>query len=454
MVGRPVVSSGIPGLAFAALILATVIAVFDLSMINLALPLIAADLQVPVADALWLSKTNLLTCAFCVLPCAALGDVLGHRRMLCLGLVVTLATTLGCAFAGHLEQLIVLRTFQGAGSAAIMCSTLVLIRRICPERSLGKAMVLNAMFVAVTTTASPVLSGVLLELMSWRWLFLVPVPLGLVALALARATLPITHVPDKPFDTLSGLMLMGALLMALLASLGHVYAGFGAPIAILMIGLFLHRQVRCTSPLLPMSILRNVRFNTALLASSVAFIGQSAVFVSIPLLLQRSLDYGPLGAAFVFLAWPVTTALVAPFAGHLADRLNPRRVTGVGLLILTVGFAALACLPASPAGWDIAWRMALCGIGFGLFQSPNNREIMSNVTAAHAARGAALLCLARICGQAIGAIVVGIGLGQMANSADPHSDAVKLVVSQIFWGLVALQVVSVSVAMHARSRWA
>lgn len=454
MVGRSGINSGIPKLAFAALILATVIAVFDLSMINLALPLIAADLQVPVADALWLSKTNLLACAFCILPCAALGDALGHRRMLCLGLVVTLATTTGCAFASELDLLIALRSLQGAGSAAIMCSTLVLIRIVCPETSLGKAMGFNAMFVAVTTTASPVLSGLLLELLSWRWLFVIPVPLGLLALALARTMLPIAHVPHKRFDSLSTLLLMGALLLSLLASGEHAYAGFGAPGAILMICLFIYRQTRSPSPLLPMSVLRNVRFNTALLASSVAFVGQSAVFVSIPLLLQRSMDYRPLGAAFVFLAWPLTTALIAPFAGHLADRHNPHRVTGVGLLLLTMGFAALACLPTSPAGWEVAWRMALCGAGFGMFQSPNNREIMSNVIPLHAARGAALLCLARICGQALGAIVVGAGLARLSTSVDPHGDAIRLIVSQMFWGLVALQLLSMTFTLHARSRWA
>nr|WP_290447599.1 MFS transporter [Pseudomonas sp. 21LCFQ02] len=436
------------------MILATVIAVFDLSMINLALPLIAADLQVPVADALWLSKTNLLACAFCILPCAALGDVLGHRRMLGVGLGVTLATTLGCAFANELEQLIVLRTLQGVGSAAIMCSSLVLIRVVCPDTSLGKAMGLNAMFVAVTTTASPVLSGLLLELLSWRWLFVLPVPLGLVALALARAVLPVAQIPHKRFDSLGALLLMGGLLMSLLASGEHAYAGIGVAGAMIMIGLFVLRQTRCSSPLLPMSVLRNVRFNTALLSSSVAFIGQSAVFVSIPLLLQRSLDYGPLGAAFVFLAWPLTTALVAPFAGRLADSHDPRRVTQVGLLLLTVGFAALAWLPIAPSGWEVAWRMALCGFGFGLFQSPNNREIMGNVISVHAARGAALLCLARICGQALGAIVVGIGLGQVGASVDPHGDAVRLVVSKVFWGLVALQLLSITFATHARSRWA
>lgn len=454
MAGRSGVNPRLPRAAFAALILATVIAVFDLSMINLALPLIAADLQVPVALALWLSKANLLTCAFCILPCAALGDVFGHRRVLCLGLGVTVLSTLGCALAGGIEQLIALRTLQGAGSSAIMCSTLVLIRAVCPEGALGKAMGLNAMFVAVTTTASPVVSGMLLEAMDWRWLFVLPVPVGLLAFGVARATLPLAQVSRNRIDGLSVMLLLGAMLMTLAAASAHGLAGVCGGSALLLAGLFLHRQAHCESPLLPMSVFANVRFNTALLASLAAFAGQSAVFVSIPLLLQRTLDYGPLGAACVFLAWPLMTAVVAPFAGHLADQLNPRRLTATGLAVLTIGFIALACLPEAPGGWQVAWRMGVCGLGFGLFQSPNNREIMSNVLPTYAARGAALLCLARICGQALGAFAVGVGLEQAGAGTEARHEAERLALAHIFWGLVVLQLVSLAIAAQGRRHWA
>jgi DHA2 family multidrug resistance protein-like MFS transporter len=423
-------------------------------MINLALPLIANDLQVPVADALWLSRTNLLTCAFCILPCAALGDSFGHRRVLLAGLGMVTLTTLGSAMAIGLEQLIILRTLQGLGSAAIMCSTLVLIKTICLGQSLGKAMGLNAMFVAVTTTASPVLSGMLLELFNWRWLFVIPVPVAIVALALANRALPAPTQQRAVVDAPSILLVLTTLLFLLGATSGRTDANWFSLSALLTMGWFLYRQTLCRSPLLPLGVFANFRFSTALLASLMAFVGQSAVFVSIPLLLQRTLDYGPFGAACVFLAWPLMTALIAPFAGHYSDAGNPRRIAVVGLSLLTLGFAALATLPEVPQGWEVAWRMGLCGAGFGLFQSPNNREIMSNVHPQFAARGAALLCLARICGQAAGTIMVGFGLGRIGSLGGSTAAAERLVISHICWGLVALQLLSMTVTAQIRRRWA
>jgi len=423
-------------------------------MINLALPVIADDLQVPVADALWLSKTNLLTCAFCILPCAALGDAFGHRRVLLAGLSLIVLTTLGSAVAGSLEQLVILRTLQGVGSASIMCSTLVLIRAICPDTSLGRAMGLNAMFVAVTTTASPVLSGMLLELFSWRWLFVIPIPVAIVALALAKTTLPPPNQPRARVDIPSILLVLATLFLLLEGTSGRERADWCTVGALITMAGFVYRQTLCKSPLIPLGVFGSTRFNTALFASTLAFVGQSAVFVSIPLLLQRTLDYGPLGAACVFLAWPLMTALVAPIAGRLADSREARNIAVSGLVMLTFGFAALATLPETPQGWEVAWRMGLCGAGFGLFQSPNNREIMSNVLPEYAARGAALLCLARICGQAAGTIMVGFGLAHIGTWASSTASAERLVISQIFWGLVALQLLSMTVTTHARRRLA
>lgn len=467
----------IPALAFAALILATVLAVFDLNMVNLALPVVAADLQIPVASALWLSKTSLLSCALCILPCAALGDVIGHRRLLCGGLLVVLLTTLGCAVAGELALLIGLRGLQGAGSAAIMCSTLVLMRVICPVGALGKAMGLNALAVAVASTAGPALSGVLLEVLGWRWLFGATLPVALIALGLARVTLPGPTQVSSPgpahgtpalagvaqgtmavqgaqaqrpgFDVPSALWLL--LMLALL--LGASDAGrFAAPCALaagLVALAFVHRQRRCAAPMLALSIFRIAALDSALLASTLAFVAQSAVFIGVPVWLQGSLGYGPRDAALLFLLWPLTTALTAPFAGRLADRVAAPRLAQVGLLLLACGLLALAAAPATPQSWDLGWRLALCGLGFGLFQSPNNREILTQVPAPHIARGAALLCLARLIGQGLGAVLVGLGLNQTA----PQGQGII----ELLWGLAALPLLALGVGVwtsrSTSTRW-
>lgn len=433
----------LPKAAFAALLLATVIAVFDLGMINLALPVIAAELKVPIADALWLSRANLLTCALTLLPCAALGDVLGHRRMLAAGLSLVTATLIGCALSHDLPTLIALRALQGAGSAAVMCSTLVLISAICPRRSLGKAMGINALFVAVTSTGGPALTGVLLHWLDWRWLFVLTIPAALLALLIGQATLPNPRVAQSRFDWQGAgllLLLLGTLLSMASAV---VPAGLAWPAGLVLGVAFMYRQHRCAHPLLPLLVFKNPRLNTALLASCLAFVGQSAAFIMVPLLLQRTLGYAPLQAAWVFIAWPLLTALSAPFAGHWADRFDARRIADIGTLVLTLGLISLAAMPEAPSGWDIAWRLGLCGIGFGLFQSPNNRAIVLNVPSTQTARGAALLCLARLLGQALGAVLVALALERFTDQAAiSHSTT-----SAVLYGAAALQALTLVIAL-------
>lgn len=430
-------------LAFSALILATIIAVLDISAVNLALPSIAADLGLGIDQALWLSKANLLVCAITILPCAALADVFGHRRMLSIGLLTFFVTSIGTALASDLGLLITLRALQGLASAIIMCSTLVLMREIFPAPMLGAALGLNALFVAVATTTGPVLSGVILSFLSWRWVFVTSPVLAIFAFTLCRFYLPEKRLQAAHFD-LTGMVLLASCATILL--IWHLYPTI-AWIGVLGVfaGLLFVQQQRLTRcPLLPFILFHDLRFSCALTASVIAFIGQSSVFIAFPLVLQQNNGLTPVAAAAVLLPWPLMTAIIGPWAGKYSDQTNPRILASVGIAILASGLAALALLDQHPAPLQIAWRMAACGVGFGLFQSPNNREILTTVLPGHAARGAALLSTARLLGQALGAAFVAMPLNQMPKLS-PLTPA-KFDVSNLLWGSAALQVGSLLLA--------
>ncbi|MFF7709034.1 MFS transporter [Pseudomonas sp. NPDC007930] len=406
----------LPKAALAALILATVIAVYDLSMVNLALPVIAADLGVPAADALWLSRANLLACALCILPFSALGGRVGHRYMLACGLALVAATSIACALITSLPWMVALRAVQGAASAAVMCSTLVLTTVITPQERLGSAMGINALFVALTSTVSPALTGLLLHWLSWRWLFGACAVLALPALCMAVALLPRIRGVPRRFDWLGS-----ALLLALLALLLSSAWTALPPLAIWLGGAllsiaFLRSQRDRPWSLLPLNVLANLPLSTALCASSFAFVAQSAVYSLMPMMLQRVLGYSPLDTAWVFLAWPLLTALTAPLAGRWADHYSTHALAMLGMLVLGSGLWCLMLLPPTAAHWDITWRMGLCGIGFGLFQSPNNRGIMLSAPAPAAPRLAALICLARLAGQACGVVLASRVLAQSGSA--------------------------------------
>ena len=424
-------------LAFCALILATVIAVLDISAVNLALPSIAADLGLDISHVLWLSKANLIACAIAILPCSALGDVLGHRRCLFAGLIIVAAASLGSALSSELWLLITLRTIQGAASAAIMCSTLVLLREIFPPDKLGTALGLNALFVAVTTTSGPAISGLILSFVSWRWLFVIGPLLAVVALLLGARFLPEKRLQDSRFDALGSLLILLIALPLLLFYL-KLITPLWLLLLPLLIGLFVKVQRSTSDPVLPLGLFANLRFNYAMLASVVAFIGQNSVFIALPIAFQQFMGHSPLMAALMFIPWPLATALAGPWAGRQADRRDPRLVAAAGLAVFAVGLATLANLPADADALDIMWRTAICGLGFGLFQSPNNREILTNADRAHTARAAALLSSARLLGQALGAILVGIIVAaSITTAAQQQSESV----AQLFWYACALQIV-------------
>lgn len=420
--------------AFSALILATVIAVLDISAINLALPTIADDLGLGIGDVLWLSKANLLACSIAILPCAAIGDVVGHRRIFSAGLLTFALTATGCVLVSDLGFLIFLRALQGCASAAIMCSSLVLLREIFPANMLGAALGINALFVAVATTAGPAMSGLILNVLSWRWLFALGPLLALTALSLGLAHLPEKRSPESRFDWL------GALLF--ISTAGVLLIGYLLPeslwsvvLALVPGGAFLRHQQQTHWPILPLSLFRSLRFDYALTASIIAFIGQSCAFIALPLALQQEMKFSPLAAAGLFIAWPLMTAVIGPWAGKWADNGTPRAVACAGIAIFALGLAALATLPANAQALDIMWRTAICGVGFGLFQSPNNREILTNAAAQHSARAAALLSAARLVGQALGAIMVGIALSQAETNRLTN-------VPGLLWYACALQIVS------------
>ncbi|WP_296249080.1 MFS transporter [Pseudomonas sp. UBA4194] len=423
--------------AFSALILATVIAVLDMSAINLALPTIADSLGLGIGDVLWLSKANLLACSIAILPCAAVGDVLGHRRVFYAGLLTFALTATGCALSSELWEMIVLRAIQGCASAAIMCSSLVLLREIFPAKLLGSALGFNALFVAVATTTGPAISGLILTFLSWRWLFALSPLLALSALWLGWVYLPEKRSIGSRFDGVGALLLIGTASVLLKWYLSPESTWLGVP-GLLLASIFIWHQHRTHSPILPLSLFSNLRLDYALMASVIAFIGQSCAFIALPLAFQQELGFSPMAAAGLFVAWPLATALIGPCAGKWADRGSPRAVACAGISILALGLAALASLPANAQPIDIIWRTALCGIGFGLFQSPNNREILTNAIAQHSARTAALLSAARLIGQALGAVMVGIALSQGQTSR-------LTPIPQLLWYACALQLGSLLV---------
>ncbi|EHN8769816.1 MFS transporter, partial [Enterobacter hormaechei] len=149
-------------------------------------------------------------------------------------------------------------------------------------------------------------------------------------------------------------------------------------------------------------------FTLAALTSLACFVSQGITFIALPFLFQSVYGYSPVASALLFTPWPIGIVLIAPHAGRWADTLSAPLISTVGLALFVVGLILLATLPASPAAWDICLRSLCCGIGFGCFQSPNNREMLSNVSRDYASYASGVLSVVRTFGQCLGAAVMGV----------------------------------------------
>jgi MFS transporter, DHA2 family, multidrug resistance protein len=402
--------------------LAITMSVLDGAIANIALPTIARELNASPAASIWVVNAYQLAVTVLLLPLSSLGEILGFRRVYWVGLGVFTLASLSCALSGSLATLTVARILQGIGAAGIMSVNGALVRFIYPRRMLGYGIGINAVVVAISAAIGPTVAAGILAVASWPWLFAVNVPVGIVALVASR-TLPVTRPARRRFDWLSALWnaLFFGFLVTAIDSAGHgagwwISGGEAAGALIAGIALVL-RQLPQTSPLLPVDLLRIPLFRLSIATSVASFVAQMLAYVALPFYLQDQLGRGQVETGLLMTPWPLTTALVAPLAGRLADRYSAGILGGLGLGTFALGLVLLALLPSNPGIADIAWRMAICGAGFGLFQSPNNRAIIGSAPRERSGGASGMLGTARLLGQSVGAALVALMFGLFGAGA-------------------------------------
>ncbi|GJD33384.1 MFS transporter [Methylobacterium aerolatum] len=404
-------------LAMAAIALAMTMAVLDGAIVNVALPILAKDLAVKPADAIFVVNAYQIAVTASLLPFASLGDIFGFRRVYLPGLAVFVAASLACALAPTLPVLIGARIVQGFGAAAVMSVNIGFVRFIYPHRIIGQGVANVALVVAVASAAGPTVAAAILSVADWPWLFLVNLPVGLLALAVASKTLPATPESRRRFDGPSAVLnaLTFGLLIIGIDRLGDAdgkAVGAAEIVAALVVGVvFVRRQIRLPAPLLPVDLLRIPAFALSMATSICSFAAQMACYVALPFYFQDVLHLSSTQTGFLLTPWPIAIALMAPISGRLADRYTPGLLSGAGLAVMAVGITLVALLPANPTVADVVWRLTLCGLGFGLFQSPNNRVIVTSAPRERSGGASGMQSTARLTGQSLGAALVAVLFG-------------------------------------------
>ncbi len=415
-----------------AIWLALTMAVLDGAIANVALPTIARELSAIPAYAVWVVNAYQLATVVSLLPLAALGEEIGYRRIFLGGIIAFTAASAACALAQSLPMLIFTRVIQGFGAAGIMSVNGALLRFTYPPNLLGRGVGLNALVVSAAAAFGPTVASGVLALGPWEWLFAINVPIGVATLFIGRKTLPSSPREGK-FD------LVGAILNVLTFGLGFTGidalthggdAGLGASELVLATLSGVALVLRSNSqpkPLAPIDLLKNKLFAMSVVTSIASFSAQMLAFVSLPFYLQGILHRSQVETGLLMTPWPVAAGVAASIAGRLADKFSAAILSAAGLAILGLGLLAMGLLPTETTPVAIAGLMAICGLGFGFFQSPNNRTMLSAAPLSRSGAAGGMLATSRLTGQTIGATIAAITFRLAARA-----ELVALVVAALF----------------------
>jgi MFS transporter, DHA2 family, multidrug resistance protein len=379
--------------------------VLDAAMVNIALPSAARDLGLLPAESVWVVNAYQITVVGTLIPFAALGEIAGFKRIWNAGLALFLLAALCSAVAPSFEALLAARIAQGLGGAAVMSLMSGLVRHTYPMAQLGRAIGFNAMVVALCSATGPSLGAAVLAVADWPAVFLVHLPVGLAALIFGARVLP--DVPRQPraFDlgaaamnvAAFGLVFLGLDLVLHWPVLGVVALAAGLIIAAALI----RREMARSVPLLPLDLLRIRTVRLAIGASICMFSAHMVTVISMPFHLSAA-GFTPVQIGLIITPYPIAVGLLAPIAGRFADRTTSALPVAAGGGVLALALILLGTLPATATPWLCA-ALLLAGIGFGCFQAPNNRAILSSAPRHRAGSAGGMQATARVLGQSLGA---------------------------------------------------
>jgi len=397
------------GVAIAAVLAAMVLVVLDSAIANVALPTLAQALSVTPAMSMWVVLAYQTALLMAMLPCAALGESLGYRRVFTGGVALFVGASALCALSPTLYCLVASRFLQGLGGAAVMALAVALLRGVVPQQRVGAAIGWVAAAVALASSAGPVLGAAIVAVTSWHWLFAISLPSGVLVLFASRA-LPHVGGTARRLDFYSVALHVGAVASlvigaALLPTMPLPAATLIAT-AVVELVVLVRREMPKDSPLIPLDLLGVSSFRLSVIASACCFAGQTAGMVALSFFVQHVLGHNAMVAGLYLTPWPLTVAFTAPFAGWLADRVSTSWLCVIGGACLATGLAAAAFYPMQGNPLPLVAFIALCGFGFGLFNVGNNRNMYLTAPLARSGAAGGMQGSTRLLGQTTGAIIL------------------------------------------------
>ncbi|MEP7706038.1 MFS transporter [Paraglaciecola sp. 25GB23A] len=384
-----------------------------MASVNIAIPNLAADLQANAKLVGWLPTIFLLSSVALMLPFGKLADNYGRKRIYTYGLMLNALSSLMCAWADVIEWVLFWRFVQGAASAMIFGTGVAILSSVTPANKRGFALGLAATCVYVGLTVAPAIGGWLTEIWGWRAVFLFQIPLVIALITLIKLGLKGEWKSERhsKFDW-RGTIIFAISTSALVFGLSLLPSLLGfvlLAIALASMVLFVFQQSRHTEPLIRVQMFLESRvFSMSLTTSLLMYASVYPLTFLLSLYLQYVKGFSPAHAGQIILLQALSMAIMAPLAGRLSDRVQPRIIASVGCAIVALGFIILSQIGIETTASYIGASLLLIGVGFGLFSTPNNNAIMGAVNSRELGVASASMNLARTIGNLVGMSLVNL----------------------------------------------
>ena len=365
----------------------TFMTTLDSSIVNVALPTMAKDLNTTMAGIEWVVTSYLITICATILLFGKLGDTLGKSRVFKFGIGVFTLGSLLCGFSRSLLLLIISRIIQAIGAGAAMATNQGIITETFPTNERGRALGMSGTAVALGTMVGPTLGGLIVSIAPWEYIFLINIPIGIIVYIACIKILPFKKSIEKiSFDSKGAILFMLSIILLFSSinfgqSLGfnNKFIILGFIIAIILFIIFIVIEKKELNPMLDISIFKNKLFSLSIFCGFISFVSIGATNIILPFYYQDVLTLNPGKAGLMMTVSPIILAIVAPISGYLSDKIGSEKISALGLSILSIGIFSLSLFNINTPLILVGLLVGLLSLGSGIFQSPNNSLIMSTV---------------------------------------------------------------------------
>lgn len=387
----------------------------DGSIVNLALPTLVRELDTNFASVQWVVLIYLLGLTTLMPGVGRVADIVGKKQIYILGFIGFIIGSALCGLAPTVWWLVGFRLVQAVGAAMMIGLGPALVTDAFPPNERGRALGWAGLAVSLGVVTGPLVGGVIIDLLSWHWIFYVNVPIGIIATVFAVRFVPAVPPPGgQTFDYAGALTLFLGLLALMLALTLGQERGFGDPailalflLAAVLFPLFTWLELRAPQPMLDVRLLANRNLSVNLVASFIAFVSVGSVFFLMPFYLENMRGFPISQVGLMQAIVPIMLGFFAPLSGWIADRYGNRPVVAAGLGIVVITYVLLLGLDLQTSVLVFILSFAPLGIGMGIFQSPNNSTIMTSVPSEQRGVASSLLGITRTMGQIAGVAVLG-----------------------------------------------